>query len=50
MLDHILASQSLSGRLLGIEAYNESLGDEMLVAGAIVGSSHAAVVAEFALD
>jgi endonuclease/exonuclease/phosphatase family metal-dependent hydrolase len=50
MLDHILASQSLYSRLRGIEAYNESLGDEMLVAGAIVGSSHAAVVAEFALD
>jgi endonuclease/exonuclease/phosphatase family metal-dependent hydrolase len=50
MLDHILASQSLSSRLRGIEVHNEGLGDEALGAAAIAGSSHAALVAEFALD
>jgi predicted extracellular nuclease len=50
MLDHILASQSLSSCFRGIEAQNEGLGDEALGCGAIAGSSHAALVAEFALD
>jgi endonuclease/exonuclease/phosphatase family metal-dependent hydrolase len=50
MLDHILASQGLASRLRGIEAHNEGLGDEALGAAAIAGSSHAAVVAELALD
>jgi endonuclease/exonuclease/phosphatase family metal-dependent hydrolase len=50
MLDHILASQSLAGRLQGIEAHNEGLGDEALGAAAIAGSSHAPLVAEFAFD
>jgi exonuclease III len=46
MLDHILASQSLAGRLQDIEAHN----DEALGAAAIAGSSHAPLVAEFAFD
>jgi len=50
MLDHILASQSLASRLRGMEAHNEGLGDEALGATAIAGSSHAPLVAEFALD
>jgi endonuclease/exonuclease/phosphatase family metal-dependent hydrolase len=50
MLDHILASHSLASRLRGIEAHNEGLGDEALDVAGITGSSHAALVAEFALD
>jgi endonuclease/exonuclease/phosphatase family metal-dependent hydrolase len=50
MLDHILASRSLAIRLRGIEAHNEGLDDGALGAAAIAGSSHAALVAEFALD
>jgi endonuclease/exonuclease/phosphatase family metal-dependent hydrolase len=50
MLDHILASQSLFSRLRGIEVHNDSLGDEAVDAAGIAGSSHAALVAEFALD
>jgi hypothetical protein len=50
MLDHILASQSLAGCVRGVEAHNEGLGDEALGAAAIAGSSHAPLVAEFALD
>ena len=50
MLDHILASQGLANRLRGIEAHNEGLGDETLGAAAIAGSSHAPLVAAFALD
>jgi endonuclease/exonuclease/phosphatase family metal-dependent hydrolase len=50
MLDHILASQSLSRFLRGIEVHNESLGDEALCTAAVADSSHAALVAEFALD
>lgn len=50
MLDHILASQSLSRHLRSIEAHNEGLGDETLDTAAVAGSSHAALVAEFALD
>jgi hypothetical protein len=45
-----LASQSLAGRLRGIEARNEGLGDEALGAAVVAGSSHAPLVAEFALD
>ena len=50
MLDHILASQSLAGCVRDVEAHNEGLGDEALGAAAIAGSSHAPLVAEFALD
>jgi endonuclease/exonuclease/phosphatase family metal-dependent hydrolase len=50
MLDHILASQNLAGCVRGVEAHNEGLGDEALGAAAIAGSSHAPLVAEFALD
>jgi endonuclease/exonuclease/phosphatase family metal-dependent hydrolase len=49
MLDHILASQGLSSRLQGIEVLNEGLADDALDAAPIAGSSHAPVVAEFAL-
>jgi exonuclease III len=50
MLDHILASPSLASRVRGVEAHNEGLGDEALGVAAIAGSSHAPLVAEFALD
>jgi endonuclease/exonuclease/phosphatase family metal-dependent hydrolase len=53
MLDHILASRPLAGRLSGIEAHNEGLGDEALAAAepaGVAGSLHAALVAEFDLD
>ena len=53
MLDHILASRTLCGRLRGIEVHNEGVSDEALGAaqtGAIAGSSHAPLVAEFAWD
>jgi endonuclease/exonuclease/phosphatase family metal-dependent hydrolase len=50
MLDHVLASRSLAGRLRLIEAHNEGLADEALAAAAVAGSSHAPLVADFALD
>jgi endonuclease/exonuclease/phosphatase family metal-dependent hydrolase len=53
MLDHILASQTLSSHLRGIEVHNNALGDEALGdAGPtpIAGSSHAPLVAEFGWD
>jgi hypothetical protein len=43
-------SQSLASHLRGIEVYNEGLGDEAFGAAAIAGSSHAALIAKFALD
>lgn len=53
MLDHILASQTLSSHLRVIEVHNDALGDEALgdagTAG-IAGSSHAPIVAEFGWD
>jgi endonuclease/exonuclease/phosphatase family metal-dependent hydrolase len=50
MLDHVLASQTLASHLRTVEAYNEGLADEALAAAAIAGSSHAPLVADFALD
>ncbi len=53
MLDHILASRALSSKFRSIEVHNESIGDEAIVYARVsqpIGSSHAAVVAEFALD
>lgn len=53
MLDHILASQTLSSHLRSIEVHNEGLGDEALgntETIGIAGSSHAPVVAAFAWD
>ena len=53
MLDHILASHALSSKFRGIEVHNESIGDEAIVYAKVshpIGSSHAAVVAEFALE
>jgi len=48
MLDHVLASQALYGRLRGIEVHNEGLADEVLAAGGGVAASyHAPLVAEF---
>ncbi len=51
MLDHILASRALTGRLIAVECQNEALGDEVVCYGRIqhsVSSYHAPVVAEFA--
>jgi predicted extracellular nuclease len=53
MLDHILASQTLYGRLRGIDVHNEALDDEALgdaETTGIAGSLHAPLVAEFAWD
>ena len=53
MLDHILASRALYGQFRTIEVHNEALGDEVVGYAKIdrlLGSYHAAVVAEFALD
>lgn len=53
MLDHILASRALYGQFRTIEAHNEALGDEVVgysKGDQLLGSYHAAVVAEFALD
>jgi endonuclease/exonuclease/phosphatase family metal-dependent hydrolase len=53
MLDHILASQTLYGRLRGIEVHNDAVDDEALGNAetiGIAGSLHAPLVAEFAWD
>lgn len=50
MLDHILASRSMLGRFVNLEAHNETLGDEIVGYARVehsAGSYHAAVVAEF---
>jgi hypothetical protein len=50
MLDHMLASQRLTGRFRNMEVFNEALGDEALAwargVGA-AGSYHAGLVANF---
>jgi len=53
MLDHILATRTLAGRLRSIEVHNEAVRDETLASvekPAVAGSSHAALVAEFSRD
>jgi endonuclease/exonuclease/phosphatase family metal-dependent hydrolase len=47
MLDHLLASQSMARRCIGVEVFNEGLADEAYVTGAVPGSLHAALVADF---
>jgi hypothetical protein len=52
MLDHILASQALHGRFRSIDVRNEALIDELVAYARHMrasGSSHAPVVAEFAI-
>jgi endonuclease/exonuclease/phosphatase family metal-dependent hydrolase len=52
MPDHILASSPLHARLASVEIHNEALGDECTGAAGsapIAGSTHAPLVAEFAL-
>lgn len=52
MLDHILASHALSGRVRSVEVHNEAVGDEAIAYAKDsrpLGSSHAAIVAEFDL-
>jgi endonuclease/exonuclease/phosphatase family metal-dependent hydrolase len=52
MLDHVLASRSLLGRLARVEIHNEMLDDELVAYGRIdrpPDSLHAPMVAEFAL-
>jgi predicted extracellular nuclease len=52
MLDHILASQALHGRFRSIDVHNEALSDELVGYARHMrasGSSHAPVVAEFAI-
>ena len=52
MLDHIFGSHAIYGRFRGLEVHNEPLGDEAIGYAKGVetaGSSHAAVVATFAL-
>ena len=53
MLDHILASRTLCRHFRSIEVHDEALSDEALGSAGttgIPGSSHAALVAEFAWD
>jgi endonuclease/exonuclease/phosphatase family metal-dependent hydrolase len=53
MLDHILASRCLAGRLRSVEVHNEGLRDEALAAAepvGVAGSLHAPVVAEIDLE
>ena len=53
MLDHILASRPLLGRLLLVDVHNETLGDEVTAASTVLGSPdsfHAPMVAEFSLS
>jgi endonuclease/exonuclease/phosphatase family metal-dependent hydrolase len=50
MLDHILVSQALLGHCRDIEVHNEHLADADFSKAGIAGSTHAAVVAELALD
>lgn len=50
MLDHILVSRPMLGRLRAVEIHNEALGDELITSRAVRGSPesfHAPVVAEF---
>jgi endonuclease/exonuclease/phosphatase family metal-dependent hydrolase len=49
MLDHILASQRLRGHFRSIDVHNDALSDAALSSGEILGSSHAPLVAAFAL-
>jgi endonuclease/exonuclease/phosphatase family metal-dependent hydrolase len=50
MLDHILVSPALQRHFRGIEVHNEHLADAELADTDIAGSTHAALVAELALD
>ena len=50
MLDHILVTRSLAGRLKGIDVHNETLCDEATTPAGVddmLGSYHAPLVAEF---
>jgi endonuclease/exonuclease/phosphatase family metal-dependent hydrolase len=47
MLDHLIASQTMARRCIGIEIFNEELADEVLVTEDFPGSLHAPLVAEF---
>lgn len=52
MLDHILVTRSLAGYLQDVQIHNEGLTDECAAAGlehGIPGSSHAALIADFAI-
>src|SRR5262249_42155056 len=52
MLDHILASQALHGRVRSVDIHDEALSDELIGYARHIsasGSAHAPVVAEFAI-
>lgn len=47
MLDHLLASQAMARRCVGINVFNEELADEAYASKKVAGSLHAVLVADF---